>query len=155
VDGGSAAAPFLETASNESAPAISPDGHWLAYVSDESGRNEVYIRRYPEGDLREQVSVNGGSWPRWTRRGDAIYYVNRDTLTTVEFRPGPRPTLGLPRASFSAPAKDLALSESSFEGWSLDAHPDGSGFIGVRRSAAPTARALIFVENWFEEFRRR
>ena len=155
LDRGNAAEPFLETPDNEAAPSISPDGHWLAYVSDESGRNEIYIRRYPQGDARAQVSVDGGNWPRWTRRGDAIYYVNRDTLTMVEVGPGPRPALGLPRALFAAPAGVLMLSGNFLEGWPLDAHPDGSRFIGVRRTASPATRALLFVENWFEEFGKR
>jgi len=155
LDRGNTAQPFLETSSNEEAPSISPDGRWIAYTSDESGRNEIYVRRYPEGDARAQVSVGGGNWPRWTRRGDAIYYVNRDTVTIVSVGPGPRPVLGLPRALFTSPARDLALSAREYAGFPLDAHPDGARFIGVRRTASPAIRAMIFVENWLEEFRKR
>ncbi len=155
LDRGNAMQPFLETSNNETAPSISPDGRWIAYTSDESGTNEIYIRRYPEGDARAQVSVGGGSWPRWTRRGDAIYYVHRDTVTTVSVGPGPRPALGLPRAFFTSPAQELELSAREFAGFPLDAHPDGARFIGVRRTGAPASRAMLFVENWLEEFRKR
>lgn len=55
----------------------------------------------------------------------------------------------------SSPAEELKISASIIEGCPVDAHPDGSRFIGVRRTAFPTTRTLLFVENWFEEFRRR
>jgi hypothetical protein len=147
--------PFLETPSNEESPAISPDGRWIAYTSDESGINEIYLRRYPEGDARAQVSVGGGNSPRWTRRGDEIYYLKGDTLRTVSVGPGPHPALGLPRAFFAATAADHGLDADEYEAFPPDAHPDGSRFIGVRRTAPPAPRAMVFVENWYEEFRPR
>jgi hypothetical protein len=149
------ARPFLATDAEEGAPSISPDGRWLAYASDESGRNEVYVRRYPEGDERAQVSVGGGGWPRWLRRGDGIYYVNRDTVTIVSFKAGPHPVLGLPRPLFPSAAQDLRLMGGTRQGFPLDAHPDGDRFVGVRRTASPGSRALVFVENWAEELRKR
>jgi hypothetical protein len=155
MEGGRAAQEFLATSNNEKEPSISPDGHWIAYTSDESGNNEIYIRRYPEGDARAQVSIGGGAWPRWTRRGDAIYYVNRDTVTTVSVTPGPRPELGLPHALFASPAQELQLSSRSRAGFPLDADRDGARFICVRRTASPAVRSIVFVENWQEEFRKR
>jgi eukaryotic-like serine/threonine-protein kinase len=147
LGGGGAAKPFLATDADESSPSFSPDGRWLAYVSDESGRDEIYIRRFPEGDVRTQVSVDGGSWPRWTRRGDGIYYAKRDTIMLVAVGAGPRPTLGLPRLLFTIP--------EPMPGPPVDAHPDGVRFIAARRAAPPAPPSLLFVENWFEEFRRR
>jgi len=81
--------------------------------------------------------------------------VNRDTVTTVSVGPGPRPVLGLPRTLFTSHAQNLELSARNYAGFPLDAHPDGARFIGVRRTSSPTTRAMIFVENWPEEFRRR
>ncbi|MFN8176806.1 MAG: protein kinase [bacterium] len=155
LDRANASQPFLDTPSNEAGGTISPDGRWIAYTSDESGRNEIYIRRYPEGDERAQVSVGGGNWPRWSRRGDAIYYANRDSVSTVSVGAGPRPVLGLPRALFASRAQDLELSARDYAGFPLDPHPDGIRFIGVRRTASPATRTMIFVENWFEDFRKR
>jgi WD40 repeat protein len=151
----SAAKPFLATASDESDPSFSPDGRWIAYASDESGRTEVYIRRYPEGDLRSQVSVSGGSWPRWTRRGDGIFFVKGDTLDLVAVGTGPRPSLGLPRALFSTTSEKFNLRRTRFSGFPVDASHDGARFIGVRQSGAAATRSLLFVENWLEEFRKR
>jgi dipeptidyl aminopeptidase/acylaminoacyl peptidase len=155
LDRVSGAKPFLDTPADESAPSFAPDGRWLAYASDESGHNEIYIRRFPEGDARAQVSVNGGSWPRWTPRGDGIYYAKHDTLMLVPVGTGPRPTLGLPRALFAATAPEFKLSASMMGGFPVDAHPDGVRFIGVRQAAPSAPPSLLFIENWFEEFRKR
>ena len=64
----------------EADPAISPDGRWLAYTSNESGRQEVYVRPYPSGAGRWQVSDNGGGFPRWTRNGRELFYRVDDGL---------------------------------------------------------------------------
>jgi WD40 repeat protein len=155
LDGKSAAKPFLATPADEQAASFSPDGRWLAYVSNESGSREIYIRRFPEGDARAQVSVNGGTWPRWTRRGDGIYYVMHDSLLLVPVGTGPRPTLGLPRPLFTTSDSELELSASVMGGAPADAHPDGVRFIAVRQVGPPAPPSLLFVENWFEEFRKR
>jgi hypothetical protein len=154
ADGGTAR-PFLATSADENAPSFSPDGRWLAYASDESGRNEIYIRRFPEGDARAQVSVNGGSWPRWTRRGDGIYYAKHDTLMMVSVGAGPRLALGLPRPLFTASTAEFELSAPNMRGSPMDAHPDGTRFIAVRHTGPPAPPSLLFIENWFEEFRKR
>ena len=155
LDHAHAEAPFLETPSAEAAATISPDGHWITYVSDESGQSEIYIRRYPEADMRAQVSVGGGRWPRWSRRGDAINYVNKGELTVVSVGPGPRPVLGLPRALFPAQGEDLQLSGRVRGGFPFDVHPDGIRLIVVRRTESPVKPGLILIENWIEEFRKR
>jgi serine/threonine-protein kinase len=150
-----AAKPFLATSAAEDAPSCSPDGRWLAYVSDESGRAEIYMRRFPEGDVRTQVSVNGGSWPRWTRRGDGIFYSMHDTLMMVPVSGGPRPALGIPHPLFAATAPAFELSATIMRGSPVDAHPDGARFIAVRQTGPPAAPSLLFVENWFEGVHKR
>ncbi len=151
---GGTAKPFLATSADEHAPAFSPDGHWLAYTSDESGRREIYIRRFPEGDGQAQVSVNGGTWSRWSR-GGGICYTQGDTLMWVSVGTGPRPTLGLPRRLFATSAPELELSASLVRGAPMDPYPDGQRFIAVRQVGPPALPSLLFVENWFEEFRKR
>jgi WD40 repeat protein len=155
LDDRTAAKPLLATASDEASPSFSPDGRWFAYTSDESGRSEVYIRRYPEGDSRAQVSVSGGDWPRWTRRGNGIFFVKGDTLELVPVGAGPRPVLGLPRVLFTTTTREFNLRVTNFAGFPADAHPDGARFIGVRQSATTATRSLLFIENWLEEFRKR
>ena len=154
LDRNNATEDFLAGPSNERRASISPDGHWIAYVSDESGQSEVYLRRYPEGDARAQVSIGGGNWPRWMPRGDAIYYVNGDTVATVAVGAGPRPVLGLPRALLTLPARDATAERGFLGGGPIDAHPDGSRFIGVKQMAASATSNLVFIENWFVPFRK-
>jgi eukaryotic-like serine/threonine-protein kinase len=96
------ATPLLMTPFDESAPQLSPDGRWLAYQSNESGRDEVYVRPYPETDnARVQVSVGGGLAPRWAKDGSELFFLsgNREMMAAAvsvsggEFRVSDRPEL--------------------------------------------------------------
>jgi Tol biopolymer transport system component len=69
-------APVLQTPADERNPQVSPDGKWIAYSSNETGRSEIYIRPFPEGAGKIQVSVNGGVFPRWRRDGKALYFLS-------------------------------------------------------------------------------
>ena len=77
---------------------FSPNGKWLAYVSDESGQREVYVRTFPGGQLNLQVTFGGGDWPQWSPAGDRLYFRNKGKLYSVPFSPddGP-PAAALPR----------------------------------------------------------
>ena len=77
-DDSGSVAPFVSTGADERNGLFSPDGRWMAYQSDESGRNEIYVRRFPAqaGAGRQQVSIAGGVWPRWSRDGRELYYVD-------------------------------------------------------------------------------
>ena len=148
LDGDARPEPFLETPALESAPALSPDGRYLAYVSDESGRNAVYITRYPSGEGRWQVSRAGGIWPRWSSDGDRLYFVRVDQLLVVDVELHPTPRIGKSRTVVS--------------GWNLpqavrihEPMPDGSGILIGREQQRPEAddRApeIYLVENWLSE----
>jgi dipeptidyl aminopeptidase/acylaminoacyl peptidase len=80
---------------------LSPDGRFLAYESNESGRYEIYIRSFPSGDGRRQVSVNGGEAVRWRGDGRELYYIEDDVLMAVSVSAGPPLELGLPARLFS------------------------------------------------------
>ena len=67
--------PLIHTAARELSPAISPDGRWLAYTSDETGRNEIYVVRFPELEARRPISVGGGSGPTWSADGSELIYL--------------------------------------------------------------------------------
>jgi hypothetical protein len=70
--------PFLRTEANETAGVFSPDGRWIAYISDESGRYEVYVESFPERGGKRQISTSGGSGPRWRGDGKELYYQTPD-----------------------------------------------------------------------------
>ena len=74
---GGKAQPWLATPFNEKLATFSPDGRWLAYDSDESGRDEVYIRSFPESGTRIQISTQGGTGPLWSRDGKELFYSYR------------------------------------------------------------------------------
>jgi len=102
LESGGAPEPFLVTPATEEEPRISPDGRFLAYVSDESGRSEIYLRPFPRGSGRWQVSVAGGGFPRWSPIGDRLYFVQGETkLMAVDVSLRSTPLLSDPVAVFS------------------------------------------------------
>jgi Tol biopolymer transport system component len=144
------ATPLLNTPYSEGFPALSPDGRWLAYGSDESGRYEVYIRPFPGPGPRTIISQNGGSEPVWARNGRELYYTGLSssammTAATVELGREPRVTARRPL---------FALDD--FEGASphanYDVLPDGSGFVTVRQGRASEVNVIL---NWREIVRRQ
>jgi dipeptidyl aminopeptidase/acylaminoacyl peptidase len=72
--------PLTETPFNEIDPALSPDGRFMAYVSDESGQNEVYVTSFPDGGRKWQLSIDGGKSPKWSQRGDELFYLDLDDV---------------------------------------------------------------------------
>ena len=92
---------YVTAPSAERQPAISPDGRWLAYTSDSSGRAEIYVQSFPESGARIQVSPNGGKSARWRRDGTELYYLTPDGhLMAVPVRLGPSIEFGTPIALF-------------------------------------------------------
>jgi eukaryotic-like serine/threonine-protein kinase len=132
----------------ERQPSLSPDGRWLAYISDESGRYEVYVRPFPDTRVtRRQVSLNGGFTPRWSRNGEELFFTDEtQTLFAVPVAPGPVFTPGSPQRLFNA-------FEFNAQGASYDVHPDGKRFLMTRSAgaSAPQRDELVIVQNFFEE----
>jgi len=143
--------PLVTGPAIEAWPRLSPDGHYFAYVSDESGADEIYLKRFPQGDGRWQVTVGGGSWPRWSRRGDKIFYVRGDTLMEVDVASGPEPRLGTPREIFTRKPLGWGL----IFGWSpgYDVAADGNRFVVVEpQGASKDTGGIVIEENWTKEF---
>ena len=92
---------LLGSPSDEVAPAISPDGRWLAYVSNESGRAEVYVRGFPDMAGRYQVSLEGGTEPAWSPRGGELFY--RDGPALMAARLETSGTVEVPHSSLIPP----------------------------------------------------
>ncbi len=145
------AAPFLETPFNTVRPRISPDGRYVAYVSDESGRDEVYVRDFPEGSGWNRVSGNGGNGPRWSRDGTELFYVEGDALVAAKidiqsgFTVGPTEQLFKPATPRIIQRLDYDVSADGHFVISEDVEVDG-------KTSKPAIRV---IQNWFAEFRDR
>jgi serine/threonine-protein kinase len=141
---------LIATEFDEMGVMLSPDGRWLAYVSDETGRNEVYVRPFPGVDAgKTTVSVNGGVMPLWSRSGEEIYYVSQGEM--VEARISTVPAFGVRSRAVLFPMSGFPLiSDYTLH----DITPDGQRFVMLRREETP-GRELMLVLNWFEELEAR
>ncbi len=135
-----AARPFLSTPFNESAPMISPDGRWLAYQSNESGRYEVYVQPFPDGGRRIQVSADNGVLP-------AMVGARRRVVLSIAGDPGGMSAAAFDGRGHFTPARQL-FELARFESI-LDVSPDAQRFLmmpAVTREAAPSQ--INIVANW-------
>jgi eukaryotic-like serine/threonine-protein kinase len=142
-----AAAPFSGTSSHdERGGLISPDGRWIAYVSNESGRDEVYLRSYPGPGGKMPISIDGGVEPRWSRNPQELFFRNPATnqVMTAEIPTAVGAQAGRPRAVVS-----LATSL-----W--DVAPDGTRFLFVKDPEPDADSGTVrVVVNWLEELRQK
>ncbi len=147
MDGSGPARPWFESPARESAAAISPDGGWVAYVSNETERFEVYVRPFPNGGSRLKISQDGGIEPAWTRGGREIVYRDGDRFLAAEFRPGAEPAAGAPRVLFSA--RLASGGGGSDTPRNYDVMQGGEEFVAIRRERVeiPDAR-LAVVTGW-------
>jgi len=152
--------PLIRPEFNEGDGHFSPDGRWIAYMSDESSRYEIYVRafdpksptRIPLGEGKWLISNNGGTHPRWRGDGRELYYLSPvGQLVSVEISTSPVFRAGVPRPLFQTP--DTFTSVSYFVGWDLAA--DGKRFLFSSHSGEPGQAPFTVVQNWFEEFKRR
>jgi serine/threonine protein kinase/dipeptidyl aminopeptidase/acylaminoacyl peptidase len=135
-------------------PRVSPDGRYVAYVSYESGDAEVYLKPFPSGEGKWQVSVNGGNWPHWSRRGDKLYYVEGNDLMEVDVSTRASLTLGTPQRLFTRQGSGVPLPFGWPDGF--DVAPDGDRFVllqGADRDSNAGPAGITMVQNWFAEFK--
>ena len=151
---GGEARPLLRAPFEECNPRLSPDGRWLAYSSDESGRFEVYVLRLPGRDVKAQVSVGGADAPVWSASGREIVYRGADgQVASVRFTPGTGgpPHVGRPIALFPDAYGEATGRTIHVD---YDVHPDGSRFLMVGSQDERETAELGVVVNWFEELRQ-
>jgi len=147
------AQPFLGTPFNEGGARFSPDGRWLAYVSDESGRPEIYVQPYPGPGGKWQVSTEGGTEPAWNRNGRELFYRSGARMMAVETTTQPSFSAGKPRMLFEGEYLTTLLPAL---GSDYDVSADGQRFLMVKEIERAQSTAQInVVLNWFEELKRR
>jgi serine/threonine-protein kinase len=137
----------------ETAPEVSPDGRWIAYGSNESGRPEVYVRSFPDvGRERLQVSTGGGYSPVWNPRGRELFYIDNSTrqLMAVPITTSSNIAFGAPRPLFPAAGYDTYWLFHVFA-----VAPDGQSFLFMRGVASETDPQMVMVFNWLEELKTK
>jgi serine/threonine-protein kinase len=139
--------PIVVTISDEKEPRPSPDSKWLAYVSNETGREEVYVRALAATGGRVSVSTEGGGEPLWSPDGRRLYYRSGTSLFAATIVTAPALAVGARQLMFTAPfATDVYHPD-------YDVTPDGRGFVMIR--PVEENRQLIVVLNWTDELRER
>jgi Tol biopolymer transport system component len=147
--------PYLQTQFEEGVPVLSPDGRYLAYMSDESGRFEVYVQRFPERGEKTQVSLEGGFYPRWSGAGDELFFVTGNTLMAVEVDTRDGLRVGEPTALFDGDGLDATLNVGTNLRTTYDVSRDGQRFVVVQDIEGEVTAPIVVVENWYEAFRNR
>ena len=137
--------PFLQTAFAERVASVSPNGRFLAYLSNETGQWEVYVREFPGPGGRWQVSTEGGRQPVWARNGGEIYYRNGDKMMAVPVETERSFSAGRPVELFERRFSDPTYASPQF-----DVAPDGEHFVVIREEPP----RIQIVLNWHEELMR-
>jgi serine/threonine-protein kinase len=140
--------PLIATAAIENAARLSPDNRWLAYMSDESGRPEIYVRPFPDVDAGKWlVSTDGGVFAVWSPSGKELFYMNGTTMMAVAIEArGTSLSIGRPEALFSGPFETGSPQ--------FDVMPDGRHFIMVEADPDARPTQIHVILNWMEEVKR-
>jgi serine/threonine-protein kinase len=150
LDGDRKPRAFLQSRFNESMPAFSPDGRWLAYVSDESGRAEVYVQPFPGPGGKYPISTAGGTEPVWARSGGELFFRNGDQMLAVTINAQPGFSASPPKILFAGPFSRTTGRVT------YDVSPDGQRFVMFQSGdEEQTSSQINVVMNWFEELKRR
>jgi Tol biopolymer transport system component len=155
LDGSGEPKPFRVTAARETKPRISPDGRYVAYVSDESGQREIYLTLFPSGEGKWQVSIGGGNYPRWGKSGRKLYY-RYDACDVVEVTVQTDPTLVLGKPVQLTDCAALNLTQRGFATYEVS--QDGEKFL-MLQSNNPDRETIdvgiTVVQSWATEFANR
>jgi serine/threonine protein kinase len=135
--------PLIQTTANEQRADFHPDGNWIAYQSDESDRDEIFVTTFPGHGTVIPISTSGGSFPRWSRDGRELFYLNHNKMMVADIQTEPRFRAGTPKKLF----------EFEFNAQAYDVAPDGR-FIMIVSDSSDVPERLITVFNWFEELNR-
>jgi eukaryotic-like serine/threonine-protein kinase len=148
---------LLDEKYHESTPRISPDGRWMAYTSDESGKEEIYVRPFPDVNAgRWQISTSGGNNALWSRDGREIFYRNGNAVMAVSVKTSPAFIFETPRTLFQGTYVRSANNPGNTDFGTWDISPRTQRFLMLRESGAGSGpRKINIVINWFEELKQR
>jgi eukaryotic-like serine/threonine-protein kinase len=144
VDGDHTVRPLIVGPFDQHFARVSPDGKWLAYVSDESGQSEVFVQAMSDPNTRAQISSEGGVEPRWARSGGELFFLAKYKLMSVKFSPGD----GL------RPGKPVLLFEDKTPWMGYDPAPDGRLVVARDANDKAPATKINVVLHWFEELKQ-
>jgi Tol biopolymer transport system component len=132
----------IQTSAEDRDGTFSPDGRWIAYMSSESGRFEVYVQAFPGPGGKWQISTGGGDQPRWRRDGKALFYVTLDgQLMTVPVRTSPSFEADEPRVLFSPRMRRTLIAQ-------YDVFPDGNRILVNWLPAPDVSGSIEILQNW-------
>jgi len=145
--------PLLATAHTEYTPTFSPDGKWLAYVSNETGRLEVYVVPFPNvGTAKWPLSTSGGLAPRWSHKGGEIFFLDlQSNMVAAQVTTSPSFVRLGSRVLFRA--SDYVMTSVSRRNW--DVAPDDQRFLMVQRASGSTSGQIVVVEHWLDELKAK
>lgn len=161
MKGDDALNPLLNQWYSEFSPRVSPDGKWLAYISTESGREEIYLRPYPAVNKGKwQISSSGGNDPLWSPDGQELFYRNNDAVIAVFVKTETTLSIEKPKTLFQGNYIEQDIGMLDRKSW--DISPDGKRFLmmkpvvsAVDQSTAEEPQKIIIVLNWFEKLKER
>ena len=145
---------FLATEFDEGFPALSPNGRWVAYQSNASGRSGIYVRSYPDMDGRVQISINHGVFPRWSRNGRTLYYIESRRSASGRVRQMMSVAIEETEDGIEAGVAQAVFDVGPYNagiGYAL--HPDGEHFLLAKLRDSGVHRPIL-VQNWLEEVKR-
>jgi len=151
---GATASVFTRTRAADGAPQLSPDGRWMAYASEESGRREIYVQAYPGPGGRWQVSSDGANEPLWSANGRELFYRSGDRMMAVDISTDGEFLAGKPRQLFEG---SYVRASAGYVRAQYDVSPDGQRFLmlkAVQQKAEPLTQIQV-VLNWSDELKRR
>jgi Tol biopolymer transport system component len=147
--------PFVNSAFSEAEPAFSPDGRWLAYVSDESGSYEAYVRPFPGPGGKWQISTGGGVLPKWSSNGKELFYRTPDSKIMVVTYTASGDSFRADNPQLWSPGQ---FTDLGFGNYNFDLHPNGKRFAVVKAPGTEQAGAVnkvSFIFNFFDEIRSK
>jgi eukaryotic-like serine/threonine-protein kinase len=143
--------PYLQPAFSEGAAQLSPDGRWVAYVSNEFGRYDIYVRSFSNPQMKWPISDGGGVEPVWARNGQELFYRSGDRMLAVDITTHPTFLPGKPRELFIG---QFSRGSTAVGAAGYDVSLDGRRFLMVKPVGQAEATQINVVQNWFEELKR-